>query len=161
MKRLVVHAGGGALLIALDQAVKGAVEARLPFEQVVPVAPFLSLFRTWNKGISFSLLAGAGDGVLAAIAIAVTLFVLFLAWRSGPSEHVARAGYTFIIAGALGNLIDRVALGHVIDYVLFHTESWSFAIFNLADAFISVGAGLVVLQEALSILAERRKAAKN
>jgi signal peptidase II len=54
-----------------------------------------------------------------------------------------------VLGGAVGNLIDRAVYGHVIDYVLFHTPVWSFAIFNLADAFISVGAGLVVLEEVL------------
>ncbi len=54
-----------------------------------------------------------------------------------------------IIAGALGNILDRFLYGHVVDYVLFHTGSWSFAVFNLADSFITVGACLVVLDEIL------------
>lgn len=161
MMRLAAHAIAVAALIGLDQASKLAVEARLPFEQALPVAPFLALYRTWNKGISFSLFAGFGDGVLIAIALAVTAFVLLLAWRTAPGEWLARAGYAFIVAGALGNVIDRIAYGHVVDFVLFHTESWSFAVFNLADAFISVGAGLVVLQEIVSALADRRRAAKD
>ncbi|MFP3520005.1 signal peptidase II, partial [Pseudomonas sp. SIMBA_077] len=52
-------------------------------------------------------------------------------------------------AGALGNLFDRFLYGHVIDYILFHTETWSFAVFNLADSFITVGAGCVILDELL------------
>ena len=58
-----------------------------------------------------------------------------------------RIGFTLVIGGAIGNLIDRAVYGHVIDYILFHTPVWSFAIFNLADAFITVGAGLVLLEE--------------
>jgi signal peptidase II len=161
MRRLAAYAAGVAVLIGLDQAAKAAVEVRLPFEQVVPVMPFLSLFRTWNKGISFSLLAAFGDRLLIAIAVAVTIFVLVLAWRTDPAQRLARAGYAFIVAGALGNLIDRVAYGHVVDFILVHTESWTFAVFNLADAFISVGAALVVLQEVMAALDDRRKAAKN
>ena len=134
MKRLAAYAAGVAALIGLDQATKAAVEAQLPFEQVVRVAPFLSLFRTWNKGISFSLLAAFGDRLLIAIAVAVTIFVLVLAWRTDPAQRLARAGYAFIVAGALGNLIDRVAYGHVVDFILVHTESWTFAVFNLAGA---------------------------
>lgn len=161
MKRLAAYAIGVAALIGLDQAAKAVVEARLPFEQVVPVMPFLSLFRTWNKGISFSLLAAFGDRLLIAIAIAVTIFVLVLAWRTSPAQRFARVGYAFIVAGALGNLVDRIAYGHVVDFILFHTQSWTFAVFNLADAFISVGATLVVLQEVMAVLDDRRKAAKN
>lgn len=52
-----------------------------------------------------------------------------------------------IVGGALGNLVDRTTLGYVVDYIYFHTPSWSFAVFNLADAFITVGAGLVILEE--------------
>ena len=61
----------------------------------------------------------------------------------------ARTGFALIIGGAAGNVIDRVVHGHVIDYILFHTPVWSFAIFNLADAFITVGAIMVVLEEFL------------
>lgn len=155
MKAAIPYTFSGALLIAADQAVKGWVEARLPFEQAVPIAPFLSLYRTWNQGISFSLLSGLGPAALIALALAVTAFVLALAWKSKAGETFARAGYALIIAGALGNLIDRAAYGHVVDYILFHTQNWAFSVFNLADAYISVGAALVVLQEILSIRRDR------
>ena len=62
-----------------------------------------------------------------------------------------------IVGGALGNMIDRAIHGHVIDYVLLHTPQWSFAVFNLADAFISVGAALVILQEFLDWRASAHK----
>ena len=58
-------------------------------------------------------------------------------------------GYALIIAGAIGNLVDRLLFGYVIDYVLFYTATWSFAVFNLADSFITIGAGLVILDELL------------
>ncbi|TIN00177.1 MAG: signal peptidase II, partial [Mesorhizobium sp.] len=61
--------------------------------------------------------------------------------------RATRIGFALIVGGALGNLFDRVIYGHVIDYILFHTPIWSFAIFNLADAFIAVGAVVVVLDE--------------
>jgi signal peptidase II len=75
--------------------------------------------------------------------------IAFIAARTDPAQRLARFGFTLIVGGALGNLIDRVWHGHVVDYVLFHLPSWSFAIFNLADAFITVGAVLVVLDEFL------------
>ncbi len=58
-------------------------------------------------------------------------------------------GFALIVGGAVGNLIDRAVYGHVIDYILFHTPVWSFAVFNLADAFITVGAVAVLLEEFL------------
>ena len=73
---------------------------------------------------------------------------------------MARVGFALVIGGAIGNLIDRVRLGHVIDYILFHTPVWSFAVFNLADAFITVGAMLVVLEEFLEARRARGEAGK-
>jgi len=136
-------------LVGLDQAIKWWVEATLPFQQMVPVAPMLALYRTWNEGIAFSFLAGLDDLGLVALTTGVVLFVLYLWWRTPADRRIAHLGYSLIIAGALGNLIDRVTYGHVVDYVLFHTATWSFAVFNLADACISAGAGLIVLDEVL------------
>ena len=73
--------------------------------------------------------------------------MLYLASRTTREQVLARIGFALIVGGALGNLIDRAVHGHVIDYILFHTPVWSFAVFNLADAFITVGAVLVVADE--------------
>ena len=75
-------------------------------------------------------------------------------------QVLARIGFALIIGGAIGNLIDRAVYGHVIDYILFHTPVWSFAVFNLADAFITVGAVLVVCEEFLVWRSARRQAAQ-
>ena len=76
--------------------------------------------------------------------------MLYLAAESEPHQRCAQLGFALIIGGAIGNLIDRVWLGYVVDYVLFHLPNWSFAVFNLADAFITVGAMLVVLEEIIA-----------
>jgi signal peptidase II len=133
--------------VALDQWIKLLVETHLTLHEMVDVLPFLALYRTYNTGIAFSMLAGVGDIGLIVIALAVVAFVLFLAAKSEADRHLARFGFALIVGGAVGNLIDRMMHGHVIDYVLFHTPVWSFAVFNLADAFITVGAGLVILDE--------------
>jgi signal peptidase II len=141
--------------VALDQWVKALVESSVAMHEKVDVLPFLALYRTYNTGIAFSLFSSFGDIGLIVLSLVVVAFVLFLAARTTPGQHFARLGFTLVVGGALGNLIDRVLYGHVIDYVLFHTPVWSFAIFNLADAFITVGAGLVLLDELL--LWRRRK----
>lgn len=147
MRALLGYGGLGLAAFAIDQWIKYLVETRLPLQQPVDVLPFLAWFRTYNTGISFSWLSGVADWQLIAMAVAVTLFVGWLAWRSPPRQVFARAGFALIVAGAAGNLADRISYGHVVDYVLFHTGSWAFAVFNFADACISVGAALVVLQE--------------
>jgi signal peptidase II len=58
-----------------------------------------------------------------------------LLWRRTPPTAIAHLGFALIIGGALGNLVDRAVYGHVVDYILFHTSTWSFAVFNLADSF--------------------------
>lgn len=136
-------------MVAGDQWIKWLVETRLPFQEPVDLLPFLSLYRTWNQGIAFSMLWGLNDAALVALTLAITGFVIFLASRTAQEKRAAWAGFAMIVGGALGNMIDRTIHGHVIDYVLLHTPQWSFAVFNLADAFISVGAALVILQEFL------------
>lgn len=96
------------------------------------------------------MFSSLGDTGLIAIAAVVVVFVLYLALKTPPHQVLARIGFALIVGGAVGNVIDRTVYGHVIDYILFHTPVWSFAIFNLADAFISVGAAAVVLDEFLS-----------
>jgi signal peptidase II len=142
-------AGLLALLVAADQWVKHLVETRLPAHQAVDVLPFLALYRTYNTGVAFSMFSWMGDTGLILLSLSVIAFVLFLAARTSERQVFARIGFALIIGGAVGNLIDRAIYGHVIDYVLFHTPVWSFAIFNLADAFITVGAALVLLEEFL------------
>jgi len=149
VKSLIPYGLLSVVAIALDQWIKVMVEADLPWQQPVDLLPFLALFRTYNTGIAFSMLSSLGDTGLIVLALAVAAFVIWLAARTEPRQVAARIGFALIVGGALGNLIDRAVYGHVIDYVLFHTPVWSFAVFNLADAFITVGAVLVILEEFL------------
>ncbi|MFC3071651.1 signal peptidase II [Shinella pollutisoli] len=144
------------LAVALDQTVKFAVEAFLPFQEAVEVVPMLALYRTYNYGVAFSMLSGMEGWFIVGLRLFVVGFVVWL-WRQTPKARgLAHAGYALIIAGAIGNLIDRALFGYVIDYVLFHTQSWSFAVFNLADSFITIGAGLIILDELLLLVRRDR-----
>lgn len=133
--------------VVLDQVVKIAVERYLPMEEAVSLLPVLALYRTYNLGVAFSLLSGMEREFIIGMRIVIVAFVVWL-WRRTPKDRAfAHAGFALIIAGAIGNLIDGFLYGHVIDYILFHTATWSFAVFNLADSFITIGAGLVILDE--------------
>ncbi len=111
------------------------------------VIPMLALYRTYNLGVAFSMLSGMDGWFIVGMRLIIVAFVVWLWQRTGKQRTFAHLGYALIIAGALGNLIDRFLYGHVIDYILFHTETWSFAVFNLADSFITIGAGCVILDE--------------
>jgi signal peptidase II len=159
VRRLATYAGLVAVAIALDQWIKYLVETRLALHEPVDLLPFLALYRTYNTGVAFSMLSSFGDTGLIVVSLAVIAFVLYLASRSAPNQWLARVGFALIVGGAIGNLIDRAVYGHVIDYILFHTPVWSFAVFNLADAFITVGAMMVLLEEFLGWRRQCRDAA--
>lgn len=147
MKRLIVYAAIIAAAVGLDQWIKFLVEYNLPMHEPVALLPFLALYRTYNTGVAFSMFSWIGDTGLVVVSICVVAFVAWLAHKTEPAHRLAHLGFALIIGGALGNVIDRALLGHVIDYILFHTPVWSFAVFNLADVFITVGAFLVICDE--------------
>ena len=147
LRAALPYAALAAVGIGLDQWIKMLVELNLAFQEKIDLLPFLALYRTYNTGVAFSMFSSFGDKGLIVLALAVSVFVLWLASRSEPGQVLARIGFALIISGAIGNLIDRTVHGHVIDYVLFHTPVWSFAVFNLADAFITVGAVMVIADE--------------
>jgi len=147
------------ILLALlaDQIIKVLVEKYLPLQEMVPVIPFMALYRTYNLGVAFSMLSGMEGWAIVTMRLLIVAFVIWL-WRKTDADRTfAHLGFALIIAGAAGNIFDRFLYGHVVDYILFHTETWSFAVFNLADSFITIGAGCVILDELLQAKAARKK----
>lgn len=143
-------------LVAVDQLSKIWVESALPFHEAVPVIPFFSLYRTHNTGIAFSMLDWLGAAGLSFMTVLIIGFMIYL-WRGVPRhKQLASLGFALVIAGALGNLIDRVTQGHVIDFFLVHTQTWAFAVFNLADSYITIGAICIIVDEIVSSIAAAR-----
>lgn len=157
MRQLTPYAIIVAVTVALDQWIKQLVEARMPMQQMFDVLPFFALYRTYNTGVAFSMFSSSGDKVLIIVSLVVIAFMLFLASRTTREQWVGRIGFALVVGGAVGNVIDRSIYGHVIDYFLFHTPVWSFAIFNMADVFITTGAGLVILEEFLGWRRQRAR----
>ena len=133
--------------VTSDQYIKFLVESGMDYNQQIDLLPFLALYRTHNEGIAFSMLSWLHDGGLIAMTVAVIGFVSYLWWTTAPERVISRLGFALIIGGALGNLIDRSLLGYVVDYILFHLPNWSFAVFNMADVYITTGAALIILDE--------------
>jgi len=142
------------LFLALDQLSKYWVMRLLPEGQAWPLLPFLSFYRTRNTGIAFSMLSSVSGIGLIILTIAIILFIAYLLWRQNPRRHLTCFGYILIIGGALGNVTDRLRLHYVVDFILFHLGSWSFAVFNLADSFITIGAICIFLGEFLKFPAK-------
>ena len=135
------------ILVLVDQVSKHWVEAVLPYGQVMGVVPFFSLYRTHNTGIAFSLLNEFGATGLVVMTIVIICLVLALWSRVPRDQQLAHVGFSLVIAGAVGNLIDRATLGYVVDFLMVHTQTWSFAVFNLADSFITLGAIAIIIDE--------------
>lgn len=137
------------VLVILDQISKFWVEASLPLYERVPFIPFLSFFRTYNEGVAFSAFADLGPLPLIIMTSAIIAFVFWLWWGLEKGRVLSSFGYALVLAGAFGNLIDRIRLGKVVDMLSFHIDTigFQFAIFNLADTFITVGAVAILLDE--------------
>jgi len=135
-----------ALVIVLDQLTKHWVLAAFRPGEDLKLTSFASLVLAFNRGAAFSFLAGA-DGwqrwLFALIAIVACGVMLWLMRRG--ERALFRAGLALIIGGALGNLYDRVTLGHVVDFLLLHYRDWYYPAFNVADSAITLGAAALIL----------------
>jgi signal peptidase II len=127
------------LILAIDQIGKEIAEARLPLGEAMPVLPILDLYRVHNRGIAFSMLADYGGLALIALTLAICAGVFIFWWRAGEGGRIATIGYGLIVGGALGNLVDRVLRGHVVDFLLLHIGDWTLFVFNLADTALTLG----------------------
>jgi len=135
-------------VIAMDQVTKQIAESQLTPHQAVNLLPYFDWYLTYNAGAAFSLLADAGGWqrwLFTAIAIVISFVIVQWLRKLPASETMTALSLSLILGGAIGNLIDRILLGHVIDYIQVWLGSYPFPAFNLADASISVGAALLVL----------------
>lgn len=136
------------VVIALDQFTKLRVMAALELYERRPVLPVFDLVRLHNTGAAFSFLAGASgwqNWLFAAVAVVVSIGVLWWLVRLPRRGHDLLAlGLALLLGGAIGNLIDRLLHGYVVDFILLHYQGWSYPAFNLADSAITGGVLLVL-----------------
>lgn len=140
-------------IIILDQYTKYMSTLNLELGIPVTVFPGFDLLLAHNEGAAFSFLDDASGWqrwVLAAISAGVSIVLAVWLWRMPRNQQLLAVALTFILGGALGNLYDRVAMGYVVDFISVYYGSWRFATFNIADAAISCGAVLLVLDVLLN-----------
>lgn len=144
--------GLATIIVLIDQITKVAVSRMLSFGESIPVTSFFNLVLTYNKGAAFSFLAGESGWqryFFTAIAVGAVIFILYLLKRHAGQRLFCWA-LALILGGAIGNLIDRVLYGHVIDFLDFYIPNSSlphWPAFNVADMAIVGGAGLFILDE--------------
>jgi signal peptidase II len=146
------------LILLLDQGTKAWALARLRPVYMIEVIPdFFRLTFATNRGVAFSLFADGPEGtryLLSAIALLAAVMVTFQQWRMPAGHRRVQWSLSLLLAGILGNLIDRIRFGEVIDFLDFHlAERYAWPTFNIADAVICVGAGLL----AIELLREERR----
>ena len=140
-----------AAIVALDQGAKALVREHVPLYTSVPVIDgFLDLTHVRNTGAAFGFLNTLDIPFKAALMTAVALAALaaigVYAAQLSPRETLSRLGLAFVFGGAVGNLIDRITAGYVIDFVDVYWGGWHFWAFNVADAAITVGATCLILE---------------
>ncbi|CAH0175149.1 signal peptidase II [Pseudomonas glycinis] len=138
------------LVLVIDQASKFYFEAKLEmFQQIVIIPDLFSWTLAYNTGAAFSFLADSSGWqrwLFALIAIVVSAVLVVWLKRLGRNDTWLAVALALVLGGALGNLYDRIALGHVIDFILVHWQNrWYFPAFNIADSAITVGAIMLAL----------------
>lgn len=138
------------LIIVADQIVKHWFNNNfLMYQQLVVIPDFFSFTLAYNKGAAFSFLSSAGGWqrwFFMAIAAGVSAVLIGWLARLEGKQKMQAVALTLILGGAVGNLVDRIFLGHVVDFILVHYKrEWFFPAFNIADIGITVGAGLMIL----------------
>jgi signal peptidase II len=139
-----------AAVVAVDQATKAVVRATLALHESVNIVPGLvDITHVRNTGAAFGILNATDfpykPTLMLLVALAALAAIAYYATRLGTHERFARFGLTLVLAGAVGNLIDRATTGYVTDFVDVYWREWHFWAFNVADAAITAGAALVVV----------------
>ena len=141
------------LIVAFDQLSKFVIERELALLQSITVLPVLEITRMHNTGAAFSFLADAAGWqrwLFTALAVIVSIVLALWLRRIDRGARVLATAVALILGGAIGNVIDRIRLGHVIDFIYVHWNQHYFPAFNVADSAICVGAGLLMLDTWLS-----------
>jgi signal peptidase II len=150
MKRYGIYAALAALVIGLDQLTKALIVKNIPFYGSVKVIPgFLDLTHIHNKGAILGILNSSEHAwtpvVLLLLNAAALTLVLYYFSKTSEEERAARFGLTLIVGGALGNVVDRIVRGYVVDFVEMYAGRFHWPTYNLADSCISIGAVILIL----------------
>jgi signal peptidase II len=161
MRKLASWYALAALVVVLDQLAKYWISASFGYGEARAVTGFFNLVLTYNKGAAFSFLAAASGwqrGFFIGIAlVAMVVISVLLARHAG--EKLFCLSLALILGGAIGNVLDRIALGYVVDFLDFYVGGWHWPAFNLADSAITAGAVLLVV-DSLRPRARRAGAAR-
>ncbi len=136
------------IIVILDQWTKFLAEANLIYLEQVPIVPSFNLMLAYNKGAAFSFLSDAGGWqrwFFTTITLIVSVAIIYWLYTLKFSQKWLAIALALILGGAIGNVWDRIQLGHVVDFVQLYYQSWYWPAFNIADAAICVGAVMLII----------------
>ena len=139
---------GAGVVVALDRLTKQLAVDRIDLGEVYTVVPGFNLALVLNHGAAFGFLADSGGWqrwFFVTVGIVISTLIMTILLRKGTGNGFFKLGLTLILGGAIGNIIDRVSQGYVIDFVDLHWQAWHWPAFNVADAGITMGALIVLL----------------
>lgn len=138
-----------ATVVALDQLTKWMIVKWVPLYDKIPINGFINVTHQRNPGAAFSFLADASGWqrwFLIVLSVAVSTYIVYWLWRIRcEGQAILSAGLALVLGGAMGNVIDRLLLGNVVDFIQVLIAGWYFPSFNVADAAITVGAILLIV----------------
>ena len=143
-----------SILVLTDQLSKFVIRKTMLLYESIPVIPdFFHLTYVTNDGMAFGINFPFGIYIFSTISIIFTIFLFWYLWTIKDQGIIIRIGIGLIIAGAIGNLIDRVFLGEVVDFLDFMIGNYHWYVFNLADSYVTVGMGFILYD---SLILERK-----
>ncbi len=151
--------GLAAVVIGIDQITKAWIASVLQVGEGVAVTSFFNLVYVFNSGAAFSFLADGGGWqrwFFVALALGISAYITVLLIRH-LGDRVLAAALALVLGGALGNVIDRLRFGAVVDFLDVHAAGWHWPAFNIADSAICLGVGLLLLQQIREPAAGRKK----
>lgn len=137
-----------ALVIVVDQVTKRVIDSAMQLHQTIELIPYFQLTYMRNQGAAFSFLSGAGGWqrwFFIGLAIVASVFIFVWLRKLDPSRRREAVAWALVLGGALGNLIDRILYGYVIDFLDVYVGDWHWPAFNVADSAITVGVALLLL----------------
>jgi signal peptidase II len=141
------------VILVLDQITKTLILNHYALGDATPITSFFNIVRAHNTGAAFSFLSDAGGWQRWLFTGIGTVATVFIVWqlRAHPAQKLYCLALSSILGGAVGNVVDRLVHGYVVDFLDFHAAGWHFPAFNLADSAITLGAACVILDEVLRV----------
>ena len=141
---MLIYFAIATLIVLTDLATKAVVISHLSLGQAIEVTSFFNIVYVLNKGVSFSMFSNVGPLILTTLTGLISISIVYFMFKE--KDAFSRIALSLILGGAIGNIIDRIQLGAVVDFLDFHAFGYHWPAFNVADSAICIGVALLIYQ---------------